>query len=77
MRSTMAQRLDRRGDAAPVLDIVFDSLRLLNLRILRLRAHVAGRQIQAPLVLLTSPLQREFFVGYPNWRIVAPVSLPS
>ena len=54
----IAQRLDRGGDAAPVLGVVFDSLLLLNLRILRLRTHVAGRQVQAPLVLLMPAFQR-------------------
>lgn len=37
--------------------IVFDSLLLLNLRVLRLRAHVTGRQAQALLVLLMSAIQ--------------------
>ena len=53
----IAQRLDRGGDAVPVLGVVFDCPLLLSLGILRYRAHVAGRQVKEPLVLLMPALQ--------------------
>ena len=42
----------------PVLGIVLDGLLLLISRILRLRARIDTRQVEAPLVLLMPALQR-------------------